>query len=194
MAKKLIELKNITKKFGDNVVVDDLNLYINENEFITLVGPSGCGKTTILRMLGGFETPDCGEIILDGVVINNVPAHLRPINTVFQRYALFPHFNVFDNVAFGLRNFNRIMADIKNKVERKYENERMKLSHRLQNKEVTKEEKADIKLKLKDIKIKIKEEIGEEKENLISSKLEAIEKKYTPILNDLNDVEFMLTY
>ena len=187
MAKKLIELKNITKKFGDNVVVDDLNLYINENEFITLVGPSGCGKTTILRMLGGFETPDCGEIILDGVVINNVPAHLRPINTVFQRYALFPHFNVFDNVAFGLRNFNRIMADIKNKVERKYENERMKLSHRLQNKEVTKEEKADIKLKLKDIKIKIKEEIGEEKENLISSKLEAIEKKYTPILNDLNE-------
>ena len=115
MAKKLIVLKGINKSYGDNHVVKDLNLYVNENEFITLVGPSGCGKTTTLRMIGGFEDPDYGEIILDDVIINNVPAHQRPINTVFQRYALFPHLNVFDNVAFGLRNFSRIMSEIKTK-------------------------------------------------------------------------------
>lgn len=113
MANKLIELKNIHKEFNGNVVIDDFSLYINENEFITLVGPSGCGKTTILRMIGGFETPEYGQIILDGVTINNIPAYQRPINTVFQRYALFPHLNVFENVAFGLKNFSRILSDIK---------------------------------------------------------------------------------
>lgn len=104
MAKKLIELRNITKQFDDEVAVDNLNLYINENEFITLLGPSGCGKTTTLRMIGGFERPDSGEIIMDGKVVNDVPAHERPVNTVFQRYALFPHLDVYDNVAFGLHN------------------------------------------------------------------------------------------
>ena len=116
MAKKLIELKNINKSFGDNKVIDDLNLYINENEFITLLGPSGCGKTTTLRIIGGFEEPSSGDIILDGVKINDIPAYQRPINTVFQRYALFPHLNVFDNVAFGIRNFNRTVADIKTTI------------------------------------------------------------------------------
>ena len=104
MAKKIIELRNIVKIYDDEVVVDNLNLYINENEFITLVGPSGCGKTTTLRMIGGFDTPTSGEIIMNGEVVNNLPAHQRPINTVFQRYALFPHLNVHDNVAFGLNN------------------------------------------------------------------------------------------
>lgn len=104
MAKKLIELRNITKQFDDEVAVDNINLYINENEFITLLGPSGCGKTTTLRMIGGFERPDAGEIIMDGKVVNDVPAHERPVNTVFQRYALFPHLDVYDNVAFGLYN------------------------------------------------------------------------------------------
>src|SRR5690554_7735426 len=80
MGKKIIELKNIVKSFDDEVVVNNLNLYINENEFITLVGPSGCGKTTTLRMIGGFETPDSGEIVLNGEVVNNIPAYQRPIN------------------------------------------------------------------------------------------------------------------
>ncbi|MGD9605604.1 MAG: ABC transporter ATP-binding protein, partial [Bacilli bacterium] len=104
MKKVLIELKNISKKFDDDVIVDDLNLKIYENEFLTLLGPSGCGKTTTIRMIAGFETPNAGQIIIDGKVINDLPPYVRPINTVFQRYALFPHLNVFDNVAFGLHN------------------------------------------------------------------------------------------
>ena len=107
MAKPLIELHNIVKYYGDNCVVDNLNLEIYENEFVTLLGPSGCGKTTTLRMIGGFEYPTSGEIIVNGKIINNLPAYARPINTVFQRYALFPHLNVFDNVAFGIRNRGR---------------------------------------------------------------------------------------
>lgn len=103
MSKKLIELKQIKKSFGDLTVLDDFNLYINENEFITLLGPSGCGKTTCLRLIGGFETPDEGSIIFDGKVINDLEPNQREINTCFQKYALFPHLNVFDNVAFGLR-------------------------------------------------------------------------------------------
>jgi spermidine/putrescine transport system ATP-binding protein len=104
MAKKLIELHDVVKEFDGEIVVNHMNLYINENEFVTFVGPSGCGKTTTLRMIGGFEQPTSGTIILDGVSVNDIPAHKRPINTVFQRYALFPHLNVFGNVAFGLKN------------------------------------------------------------------------------------------
>ena len=107
MAKPLIELHNIVKYYGDNCVVDGLNLTIYENEFVTLLGPSGCGKTTTLRMIGGFEYPSSGEIIVNGKIINDLPAYARPINTVFQRYALFPHLNVFENVAFGLKNRGR---------------------------------------------------------------------------------------
>ncbi len=105
--KPIIELHNIVKYYGDNCVVDDLDLDIYENEFVTLLGPSGCGKTTTLRMIGGFEYPTSGEIIVNGKIINSLPAYARPINTVFQRYALFPHLNVFDNVAFGLVNRGR---------------------------------------------------------------------------------------
>lgn len=191
--KKLIELKGIHKEYNGNVVLDNFNLYINENEFVTLVGPSGCGKTTTLRMIGGFESPDYGQVILDGVVINNTPAHQRPVNTVFQKYALFPHLNVFDNVAFGLRNFSRIMADLKNSVARRYEKERMALSLKLQNKNTTKEEKAEIKAKLKTIKSHIKTEVAEERVKLIESKLEAVEKKYNPIIEKIDaqiDIEW----
>ena len=102
--KVIIELSHITKQFEDDIVVNDLNLSIYENEFITLLGPSGCGKTTTLRMIGGFEKPNAGEIIIQGKVFNDLPPYARPINTVFQKYALFPHLNVFDNVAFGLNN------------------------------------------------------------------------------------------
>ena len=91
MGKKLIDFIDITKSYNGNVVLDDLNLYIRENEFLTLLGPSGCGKTTTLRMLGGFETPDSGNIIFDGKNINSLPPNRRQLNTVFQKYALFPH-------------------------------------------------------------------------------------------------------
>ena len=107
MNKPIIELHNIVKYYGDNCVVNDLSLDIYENEFVTLLGPSGCGKTTTLRMIGGFEYPNSGEIIVNGKIINDLPAYARPINTVFQRYALFPHLNVFDNVAFGIVNRGR---------------------------------------------------------------------------------------
>ena len=98
---KLINLKDITVKYGDNVVLDKLNLYINEKEFITLLGSSGCGKTTTLRCIAGFLEPDSGEIIFEGRVINDVPPHKRKVNTIFQRYALFSHLNVYENIAFG---------------------------------------------------------------------------------------------
>ena len=103
MSKELIRLANCTMAFDDEVVLDNINLYINDKEFLTLLGPSGCGKTTTLRMIGGFQTPTSGDVLFDGVRINDVPPHKRTINTVFQKYALFPHLNVFENVAFGLR-------------------------------------------------------------------------------------------
>lgn len=107
MAKPIIELHNIVKNYGANTVVDGIDLNIYENEFVTLLGPSGCGKTTTLRMIGGFEYPNSGEIIVNGKIINDLPAYARPINTVFQRYALFPHLTVFDNVSFGIVNRGR---------------------------------------------------------------------------------------
>ena len=103
MSKELIRLRNIRMAFDDEVVLNDLNLYINDKEFLTLLGPSGCGKTTTLRIIGGFTTPVSGDVLFDGVRINAVPPHKRAVNTVFQKYALFPHMNVFENVAFGLR-------------------------------------------------------------------------------------------
>ncbi len=103
MPKELIRLANCTMAFDGEVVLDNINLYINDQEFLTLLGPSGCGKTTTLRIIGGFQTPTQGDVFFDGVRINDVPPHKRAINTVFQRYALFPHLNVFENIAFGLR-------------------------------------------------------------------------------------------
>ncbi len=104
MARKILELKGIRKSYGDNVILDDLNLSINENEFVTFLGPSGCGKTTTLRIIAGFETMQEGQLLLDGIDISSLPSHKRPINTVFQKYALFPHLDIYDNIAFGLRN------------------------------------------------------------------------------------------
>ena len=103
MSKELIRLRNICMAFDDEPVLNNINLYINDKEFLTLLGPSGCGKTTTLRMIGGFATPTSGDVLFDGVRINDVPPHQRQINTVFQKYALFPHLNVFENIAFGLR-------------------------------------------------------------------------------------------
>ena len=100
---KLIELKGINKSYDGEAVLKDIDLTVYDNEFMTLLGPSGCGKTTTLRIIGGFESPDSGEVWFDGKLINDVPADKRHINTVFQRYALFPHLNVYENIAFGLR-------------------------------------------------------------------------------------------
>ena len=103
MSKELIRLKDCVMTYDDGVVLDHINLYINDKEFLTLLGPSGCGKTTTLRIIGGFLTPTSGDVLFDGVRINHVPPHKREVNTVFQKYALFPHLNVYENVAFGLR-------------------------------------------------------------------------------------------
>ena len=103
MAKKIIEIKNVCKSFGDKDVLKDINLYINQGEFLTLLGPSGCGKTTLLRMIAGFLQPDSGSILLDGKDLEGTSPYERPLNTVFQRYALFPHLDVYDNIAFGLK-------------------------------------------------------------------------------------------
>ena len=100
---KLIELKGISKSYDGEKVIDSINLYIRDGEFITLLGPSGCGKTTTLRIIGGFETADEGKIYFNGVEMSDVPAYKRQINTVFQKYALFPHLNVYENIAFPLR-------------------------------------------------------------------------------------------
>lgn len=103
MSKGLIRLRDLCMAFDDELVLDHINLYINDSEFLTLLGPSGCGKTTTLRIIGGFTTPTSGDVTFDGVRINDVPPHKRQINTVFQKYALFPHLDVFENIAFGLR-------------------------------------------------------------------------------------------
>ena len=115
--KKIIELNNITKSFDGETVLDDISLDIYDNEFLTLLGPSGCGKTTTLRLIGGFETADKGDIIFMGENINDVPPYKRNVNTVFQRYALFPHLNVFENIAFPLREKKVDRDEIEEKVE-----------------------------------------------------------------------------
>lgn len=116
MAEKCIELKGITKSFDGQIVLDKMNLDIHENEFVTLLGPSGCGKTTTLRIIGGFETADEGEVLLNGVDIARVPANKRPINTVFQKYALFSHMNIEENIAFGLKIKKKSKQYIRDKI------------------------------------------------------------------------------
>ena len=117
MAKKLIDLVGITKSYGDKVILDDMNLFMNENRFLTLLGPSGCGKTTTLRIIGGFETPDRGKVIFDGKDITNMPPNERNLNTVFQKYALFTHMNIEENIAFGLKIKNKSKSYIKDKIK-----------------------------------------------------------------------------
>ena len=113
----IIALKNISKKFDDEVVLDDISLNIKDKEFITFLGPSGCGKTTTLRIIAGFLEADSGQVIFEGRDINSLPPHKRQVNTIFQRYQLFPHLNVYENIAFGLRNKKMKEKDISRKVE-----------------------------------------------------------------------------
>ena len=117
MSNKLIDLTHITKSYDGQKVLDDLNLYIRQNEFLTLLGPSGCGKTTTLRILGGFENPDSGNIIFDGKDITNFPANKRQLNTVFQKYALFTHMTISENIAFGLKIKNKSKNYINDKIK-----------------------------------------------------------------------------
>lgn len=112
----IVELKDISVVFDDEQILDGLNLEIRDKEFITLLGPSGCGKTTTLRLIAGFLEPDSGDIVFDGKKINGVPAYKRQVNTIFQRYALFPHLNVYENIAFGLRIKKLSEKEIKEKV------------------------------------------------------------------------------
>ena len=116
LMKKIVELKNISKSFDGETVLDNINLDIYDNEFLTLLGPSGCGKTTTLRIIGGFEHPDQGDVIFMGERINDMPPHHRNVNTVFQKYAMFPHLNVFENIAFPLRERRVPKKTIEEKV------------------------------------------------------------------------------
>ena len=118
MAKKIIEIKNVSKSFSGKDVLKDINLYINQGEFLTLLGPSGCGKTTLLRMIAGFLKPDEGSILLDGKDLEGTSPYERPLNTVFQRYALFPHLDVYDNIAFGLKLKKVPQEEIDKRVRR----------------------------------------------------------------------------
>ena len=117
MSKRLIDLQHITKSFDKQTVLDDLNLYIRENEFLTFLGPSGCGKTTTLRIIGGFETPDSGNIIFDGKNITSLAPNERQLNTVFQKYALFPHMSIAENIAFGLKIKKKNKSYIDDKIK-----------------------------------------------------------------------------
>ena len=117
MSNKLLDLKNISVCFDDAVILKNINLYICDGEFITLLGPSGCGKTTTLRIIAGFVNPDTGDVLFEGKRINDIPSHKREINTIFQKYALFPHLNVYENIAFGLRLKKMPEKEIKNTVE-----------------------------------------------------------------------------
>lgn len=117
MSKKLIDLEHISKSYDGELILDDLNLYIKENEFLTLLGPSGCGKTTTLRILGGFATPDTGHVIFDGQDITKLPPNKRQLNTVFQKYALFTHMTIAENIAFGLKIKKKSKSYIQDKIK-----------------------------------------------------------------------------
>ena len=115
--KPIIEVKNVSKFFGEKTALDHINLSIRKGEFVTILGPSGCGKTTLLRLIAGFQTASEGELFIDGTEITQTPPHRRPVNTVFQKYALFPHLNVYDNIAFGLKLKKMPKAEMEKKVK-----------------------------------------------------------------------------
>ena len=117
MNNKLIDLQHISKSYDGNIILDDLSLYIRENEFLTLLGPSGCGKTTTLRIIGGFENPDQGHVIFGGKDITKLPPNKRQLNTVFQKYALFPHMSIAENIAFGLKISGKSKDYINDKIK-----------------------------------------------------------------------------
>ncbi|HHW79623.1 MAG TPA: ABC transporter ATP-binding protein [Acholeplasmataceae bacterium] len=188
---ELIKIKDVTKEFNGQVVLRGINLTIAQNEFVTFLGPSGCGKTTTLRIIGGFIDPSEGEVLFDGKSILDTPAHKRPTNTVFQRYSLFPHLDVFENVAFGLRVKDESVAtstkvrDLNEYYHRLIKNETdkaNKVKYKLQHKEEVKklrDRNYDKKIKIKELKASnaSKEEIKAIKETFITKKV--IEREIT---------------
>lgn len=169
--KVVIELKDIVKKFDGEVIVDKMNLQIYENEFVTFLGPSGCGKTTTIRMIAGFETPDEGKVIINGKVFNDLPPYVRPVNTVFQRYALFTHLNVFDNVAFGLKNRGF-------KYQLKFFGEEQLKAEILQNRSATNSQNSETPVTNVEIKQLIKTKIAEAVTKALTLvKLQGFEKR-----------------
>ena len=183
MSEKLVVLENICKSFGEQEVLHDFNLYIDRNEFVTLLGPSGCGKTTLLRMIAGFEQPTSGKIYFDGQVINDLEPNRRPINTVFQRYALFPHLNVYDNVAFGLRNYKVTRDNIKHNIIKDYSKELEELKAQLKDKTLSKESKEEIKNKINKLHEEIKAKYIEDFNAEVERRLENINKEYNEELS-----------
>lgn len=169
--KVVIELKDIVKKFDGEVIVDKMNLQIYENEFVTFLGPSGCGKTTTIRMIAGFETPDEGKVIINGKIFNDLPPYVRPVNTVFQRYALFTHLNVFDNVAFGLKNRGF-------KYQLKFFGEEQLKAEILQNRSATNSQNSETPVTNVEIKQLIKTKIAEAVTKALTLvKLQGFEKR-----------------
>src|SRR5690554_3723417 len=182
-----IELKDVTKEFNNQVVLRGIDLEIKSNEFVTLLGPSGCGKTTTLRIIGGFIEPTGGEVLFDGVDILKLPAYKRPTNTVFQRYSLFPHLDVYENVAFGLRvkdqnrNAKKEIQNLKEVYKKEVDALNYKINHDQTN---SAQLKADVKVLKANLKIKLGQEIKAIKDGFISkSKYEyIIEEKVSKYL------------
>jgi len=168
-----IELKDVTKEFNNQVVLRGIDLEIKSNEFVTLLGPSGCGKTTTLRIIGGFIEPTGGEVLFDGVDILKLPAYKRPTNTVFQRYSLFPHLDVYENVAFGLRvkdqnrNAKKEIQNLKEVYKKEVDALNYKINHDQTN---SAQLKADVKVLKANLKIKLGQEIKVIKDGFISKK------------------------
>ncbi|QWB95552.1 ATP-binding cassette domain-containing protein [Mycoplasmatota bacterium] len=178
----LIELNDVTKEFNGQVVLRGIDLKIDQNEFVTLLGPSGCGKTTTLRIIGGFVEPSAGQVLFDGNSILETPAHKRPTNTVFQRYALFPHLDVFENVAFGLRVKNESLATMEQirKTQRKYQALIKSSRDTVEIKQLRKSMKEDIR-DLKDPNSQLKKEIAELKKSIHDENKEDIESKISEL-------------
>ena len=194
----LIELKDITKEFNGQVVLRGIDLTIEQNEFVTLLGPSGCGKTTTLRIIGGFVEPSAGEVLFDGESILDTPAHKRPTNTVFQRYALFPHLNVFENVAFGLRVKNDSLSTLEKirHLQKEYQDKIKKTMDKSEQKELRREmdEKInavrdpnfDLKQEIKALKIKLK---TDKNNQTLKAKIDELRSQFVTKKTIENDIQ-----
>ncbi len=194
----LIELKDITKEFNGQVVLRGIDLTIEQNEFVTLLGPSGCGKTTTLRIIGGFVEPSAGEVLFDGESILDTPAHKRPTNTVFQRYALFPHLNVFENVAFGLRVKNDSLSTLEKirHLQKAYQDKIKKTMDKSEQKELRREmdEKInavrdpnfDLKQEIKALKTKLK---TDKNNQTLKAKIDELRSQFVTKKTIENDIQ-----
>jgi spermidine/putrescine transport system ATP-binding protein len=196
----LIELKDVTKEFNGQVVLRGIDLTIEQNEFVTLLGPSGCGKTTTLRIIGGFVEPSAGEVLFDGKNILDTPAHKRPTNTVFQRYALFPHLDVFENVAFGLRVKNdslktlesiKTLADFYQEKIRQTKNRHEQKELRKSYKEevkVLRDPNSDKKKEIEKLELNIKSESNIEQVEFIKQQIEDIKTSFVTRKTKVKDI------